>query len=173
MHFQEINIFCFQKLFPMLFQFLFNISGVFFASHVGHQLLHRTKISPFIYSEKLLLLPWSILLPGSDVSSCTKCGTPCSYYKLINQRSHQEEEEMVVAFLQANCSLSLTTLYYLKKTGNISSCNCGDQNRYLKPNHNVSFFPNQVVFGHTPNQNISTLLWQERNRKFNLNTFAT
>ena len=58
---------------------------------------------------------------------------------LLTSFLHQEEEEeMVVALLQANSCLSHTTLYYLRTPGYISSCNCGDQNRYLKPNHKVS-----------------------------------
>ena len=47
----------------------------------------------------------------------------------------------------------------------ISCCVCDNQNRYFKPNHDV--FHCEVFFTPIPNQNISTMLWQNRKLEFN------
>ena len=46
----------------------------------------------------------------------------------------------------------------------VSSCLCGDQNRYFKPKTDILPDFNQVVFVPKPNQSSSTALRQERNR---------
>ena len=94
---------------------------------------------------------------------CTKRGTSRSHFMLISRVSPQEVEGTVVSLLQAprvpndrpqfgsvarflEVSVATKVDIFSSRPGDISSCSCGDQNKYFKPNPDVFLTLTSVFF---------------------------